>query len=346
MAKIRIPVYGMDYSIKKLARQEEEEERIRLQYVAATRAAHSLIIMPEIASDVWFSAPEYEYEKLDDINQWLKGHTEAKVSGCTDSGGLDTGSEMINLKDLKGNIEKSDFAILSECQSVSINPSGLEKGGVTGLKKKEEGYSKESRPGGNVLGTVMHRVYELIFMRWNSIKDMADPTPAIERAVNQAIMENRDDLRRDKDDPVEFKNYLFDKMKVYFDLVIKDIMDNAAEVYPEYSFSFFVKGVERDEFRKWLGAFLDDKKIELKETDDQTIWVNGQADLVIVQNDGRVKVYDYKSDAMNGKPEADFKDSMEKKYEGQLALYRYAIGKAFGVDPQSVNTELISLYRK
>lgn len=37
-----------------------------------------------------------------------------------------------------------------------------------------------------------------------------------------------------------------------------------------------------------------------------------------------------------------FVKSVEKKYEGQLALYRYAIGKSFG--ESDVNTELIDLY--
>ena len=54
-------------------------------------------------------------------------------------------------------------------------------------------------------------------------------------------------------------------------------------------------------------------------------------------------VYDYKSDAMNGKPAEDFILSLNIKYEGQLALYRYAIGKSFGVS--NVQTELIDLYR-
>ncbi len=76
---------------------------------------------------------------------------------------------------------------------------------------------------------------------------------------------------------------------------------------------------------------------------NEPIWVNGQADLVVKKKDGSIKVYDYKSDAMNGKPMAEFEASMDKKYAGQLALYRYAVGKAFEVN--DVQTELIHLYR-
>ena len=74
-----------------------------------------------------------------------------------------------------------------------------------------------------------------------------------------------------------------------------------------------------------------------------SIWVTGKTDLVVKQKDGKIKVYDYKSDAMNGKPLSLFEKSLEQKYEGQLSLYRYAIGKAFGTT--DVETELIHLYR-
>lgn len=46
---------------------------------------------------------------------------------------------------------------------------------------------------------------------------------------------------------------------------------------------------------------------------------------------------------MNGKAATAFTKSVQNKYEGQLALYRYAIGKSFGVS--DVQTELIDLYR-
>ena len=58
-----------------------------------------------------------------------------------------------------------------------------------------------------------------------------------------------------------------------------------------------------------------------------------------------LKVYDYKSDAKNGKPDDEFEKALAEKYEGQLALYRYAVSKAFDVEEKSVKTELISLYR-
>lgn len=46
---------------------------------------------------------------------------------------------------------------------------------------------------------------------------------------------------------------------------------------------------------------------------------------------------------MNGKSYEQYQERLKQKYSGQLALYRYAIAKAFGV--QEVSTELIHLYR-
>ena len=88
-------------------------------------------------------------------------------------------------------------------------------------------------------------------------------------------------------------------------------------------------------------GFLNDTDREEAEHSNE-IWINGQADLVVKLKNGVIKVYDYKSDAMNGKPMDDFTKELQQKYEGQLALYRYSIKKAFNVD--NVETELIHLY--
>ena len=37
-------------------------------------------------------------------------------------------------------------------------------------------------------------------------------------------------------------------------------------------------------------------------------------------------------------------DRLKAKYEGQLTLYRYAMGKIFGVSPDSVKTMLCNIY--
>jgi len=202
---------------------------------------------------------------------------------------------------------------------------------------------KEDRPSANIFGLVMHRVYELAAVRYERLRSLSDEErePMVERMICQALLEQEEELRS-ADKPEDFLAYLKPLMIKYLRTVLEPIFDGAEALYPEYSFSFFVPEEERSQFMTEFGRFLEKEKAEI-EVGSGTIWINGQADLVVKRKDGTMKVYDYKSDAMNGKPIELFEKAMEEKYEGQLALYRYAIGKAF--DAESVETELIHLYR-
>lgn len=339
-----MPAFGWDIERLRQAYDEEREEAIRLEYVAATRAAHALIIMPPEKEGVWFTNKVYDYDNLPTINAWLEKREADTSTYSLEEDELVTEKSSYNLKELETNLKNADTQNLSQQKLVSITPSGLEPSGTTGYNKGQKEYKYEDRPKGNVFGTVMHRVYELIFMRYEILLglDVKKRNKAIEGIVNQAILESADDLRKN-DNPEEFQKYLIDRMIEYFDNVITPIMNDAEEVYPEYTFSFYVDDDERDEFIKNFEEYYHSAKDKIDIIDGQTIWVNGQADLVVKCKDGSIKVYDYKSDARSGKPQADFDKCIDKKYEGQLALYRYAIGKSFGVS--DVETELVDLYR-
>lgn len=339
---VLIPSYGNDINRLKQAYTEDRDESVRLQYVAATRAAHALIIMPAIQKDAWFTKDVYDYKCLPDINKWLKDrNADTKTYDLANETEKEEAND--NLSALEKNKEKADSDSLSEKQLISITPSELERPGVTGYSATDKGYAKEDRPGGDVFGTVMHRVYELMFTGYARLvgKDPEDRTKSIDRIINRAILENIDDLRT-KDDPKAFSEFLSSKMSGRFETTIRPIMDEAEEIYPEYTFSFFVEESERDAFISDFGQFLKDGK-EKMITNHPCIWVNGQADLVVRKKDGSITVYDHKSDAMNGKSADAFESDLYKKYEGQLTLYKYAIGKAFGVS--DVKTELIHLYK-
>ena len=339
-----IPSYGYDKALLEQVYREEAEEALRLQYVAATRAAHALIFMPVLDKkrNVWFTAPEYGTDSLDDINQWLRDREADSTEYDVVAAESGTMHETVTLANLKGNLTKADKERQAAVQMVSITPSGLEAGGVTGYAHGEEGYVKEDRPGANIFGSVMHRVYELAAVRYERIRKLSDAErePFVERMINQALFE-QEELRKE-DKPEEFAAYLKPLMLRYLRTVLEPIFESAEEIYPEYSFSFYVPEEERAQFLAEFGRFLK-KEEEENASGSGRIWVNGQADLVVKGKDGNVKVYDYKSDAMNGKLMESFEQALEKKYEGQLALYRYAIGKAFG--GEQVETELIHLYR-
>lgn len=342
-----VPTYGWDMNTLKQAYTDETEEAIRLQYVAATRAAHALIIMPIVFGNTypnaWFSDLKYGYDGLPDVTAWLSDRENDTKTYTLEADSSTSSRKSIDLHQLEANRGTADISKMSEKQLVSITPSGLEPNVVTGYAPLDAGYSKEDRPGRDVFGVVMHRVYELIFCRYEMLKTISvtEREKAIAQIINQAILESSDKMHAD-DKPKEFFEYLKPKMVDYFGKVVTPIMDNAEEIYPEYTFSFYLDDTERKEFLDRFEPFFKDSKGEIS-VSNETIWVNGQADLVVKLKNGNIKVYDYKSDAMNGKPQVNFEASMDKKYAGQLALYKYAIGKAFGV--AEVQTELIHLYR-
>lgn len=338
------PSYGNDLKILKQAYEEEAAENIRLQYVAATRAAHALIIMRVITGRnmPWFTDSAYKYDSLRDIRKWMEERKEDTVEYPLKEEKVQEHS-VIKLAQLCENLQNTDVESLEEAWSVCVMPSGLEPKGVTGYASGAPGYEKEDRPSANVFGTVMHRVYELLIIQYEYLMSLDEPEREKEfsRIIHQAILEQEEEMRA-SDKPEDFADYLKKKMKDYLEKVIKPIMDSAQEVYPEYSFSFYVSEEERENFINAFSTYLEEAAdpIEIK---NQEILVTGQADLVVKHKDGTIKVYDYKSDSRNGKPLDEFEKSLEEKYAGQLALYRFAIGKAMGVD--SVETELIHLYR-
>lgn len=340
-----IPAYGYDLDILKQTYIDETEEAIRLQYVAATRAAHALIIMPVAAakSVPWFTDFAYGYHNLKDIDEWITARKEDETVYPLNGKTASSNHRIIRLDELQMNMKAANLIEMTKKQCISITPSGLEPAGMTGYNPKDLEYHKEARPGGNVFGTVMHRVYQLLFERYDDLSALSglEREKTIERAINQAILESLDDLR-EEDKPKNFADYLKMKMQEYFDKIITPIMKSADEIYPEYTFSFFVDDADRALFLKKFDFYFKNAKDEIV-IFDELIWVNGQADLVVKQKDGSIKVYDYKSDARNGKSLDDFEKALEQKYEGQLMLYKYAISKAFEVD--TVDTELIHLYR-
>lgn len=339
------PSYGNDLDILKLAYVEEQDENIRLQYVAATRAAHALIIMPVISgrnSSPWFTEQAYQYDSLRNIRQWMEERKEDSTEYLLQE---DAEKERPIMKQaqLQENLLSTEVEGLTEEISISIMPSGLEPKGVTGYVGGESGYVKEERPSANVFGTVMHRAFELLITRYEYLMSLELPEreKEVQGSIYQAILEQEEELRA-SDSPEDFATYLKKILGTYLETVIKPIMDSAEEVYPEYSFSFYVSKEEREGFLDTFATYFKEAK-EPIEIGGQEILVNGQADLVVKHKDGTIKVYDYKSDSRNGKALKEFEESLEKKYAGQLALYQYAIGKAFGVE--KVDTELIHLYR-
>lgn len=354
------PTFIFNEKVAEEAVNKVKADLMCLQYVAATRARNALIIMPIVdAKPCWFRFPKEEEviipgenEELPEeskspliITDWLDKQKEAyeATEHASEPSGAST-SVSKNKKTLAdlGKLKEADLK-LDDSQLISITPSSLEKDFQTGYTKKEKGFILEDdRPGNNIFGTVMHRTFELIVERRDDIMP-SNKAEQTKRAINQAILESSDDIA---DDAIRklYYDYLTKVIidKGYLDKVLS-FVEGADEVYTEFEFSFFVPDGEHEAFLDRFKTHLDKAKIKIP--DEKTpIWVNGQADLVIRKGDS-ITVYDYKSDKTNGKPIPDFEAALIKKYEGQLELYKYAIGKAFGLtDVKADKDTLIHLY--
>lgn len=334
------PSYLMNEAIKDEADHKSNEDLCCLQYVAATRAKNAVIILPNIKDNVWFNAFDDPENDRINIIEWLTDQENLGVSSGTPAGSV-ISHDIIVLEDLNIKLSEDNSALTAN-QLISITPSGLELDMQTGYAKEDTakpGFTAEERPSNNIFGTVMHRVFELLVERRDLI-DASTKDEQVKRAINQSIIESYDDIvTDDKDDRKRYFDFLYEVLtkKGYLDRIIGIVKD--AEVYTEYDFSFYVPDDERDKFKSDFKEHLEKNSITIP--DGVPIWINGQADLVVKKGNS-VTVYDYKSDICRGKP--DFEKAMENKYAGQLKLYRYAIGKSFGIKQEDVKTELIHLY--
>ena len=346
------PTFMLNQPVAEEAEKKVKEDLMCLQYVAATRARNALIIMPKMSKSCWFRfsqdgkvvAPGEEDDEtyiLPDITNWLEDHKATCQAATPDPEPSEAEENKKTLADL---IKLKEAGLkLNDAQLISITPSSLEKDFQTGYTKKESGFILEDdRPANSIFGTVMHRTFELIVERRDDITPYNKAEQA-ECAINQAIIESYDDIGSDteRERYHDYLNIVINDQS-YIDKILS-IVEGADEVYTEFDFSFFVPDEDRATFTAGFKTYLDNAKITIP--DDKTpVWINGQADLVVKKGD-LVTVYDYKSDKRNGKPIPDFEDALFKKYEGQLALYRYAIGKSFGLANVKADKDtLIHLY--
>ena len=103
--------------------------------------------------------------------------------------------------------------------------------------------------------------------------------------------------------------------------------EKVAEVYTEYPFSFY------------------DENMEIK-GEMGPVWMNGTADLIIRDKQGRITVIDYKSDRDTYLTEEEFEISLRETYTGQLNMYRLAMARLHDVEPEAVDLGIVSFTEK
>ncbi len=312
--------YQKDADVYAKAEKDDEEERIRLEYVAATRAEQVLIVMDAISDNAMFS--DYNIVSMVDNNT---------VADLIDDGQkIEIPNEQQSILEptsVKAKVEMTELGILQDSPVYkAYSPSDFE----TASKIKQEILANCSekqttrRPKGNIFGTAMHRVFELLIERCrvDSAMDESQKDRMIDICVRQAIKENMADIA--SQELALYEEYLVKMAQCFIQWANKTgILKDAGEVYTELPFSFY------------------DDTMEMKNGPEK-VWMNGTADLVIQEQNGSYVVYDYKSDRDVYLTEEEFEISLKEKYSGQLYMYRQAVSRLFNIPKENVKLRIVS----
>ncbi len=295
------------------AEKEDAQERVRLEYVAATRAKQAFIVMDLVGGNPMFM----QYNVMNSSNS-------ETVEKIIDNGQL----PQMSVPRLITHTFKDKKA---KAQAVPVyhryKPSDFERT-ATGTKKADEELSEKGksskRPKGNIFGNAMHRSLELLIERWR-----VDFTKAPEQlggiislSVNQALKEDVENLLPEEKEI--YRDYLQRMLKSFaFWAYEQKLFTEALEVYTEMPFCFF------------------EEKFLVKE-EVLPGWMNGTADLVVHHKSGDYWVLDYKSDRDINRTEEEFVKALEKKYSGQLCQYRFAVSRLCNVPEDKIRLKIIS----
>lgn len=312
--------YEKDIDVYTKAKRGNEEERIRLEYVAATRAEQVFIVMDSISDNAMFS----DYGIISDV----ENNTVADL--------IDDGQELIKTDEKQSILAPEDIKIKVEITALGImqdtpvyksySPSDFEKKSKS--KSENEEIEREEaeirRPKGNIFGTAMHRVFELLIERCrvNFSVDDEQRNRIIDISVRQAIKENISDIA--SEEVVLYEEYLTKMARCFMQWAdATGVLKNAKEVYTELPFSFYDEALETPK-------------------GTERVWMNGTADFVVQEQNGSYVVYDYKSDHDVNLTEKGFENALREKYSGQLHMYRIAVSRLFNVPKGNVKLQIIS----
>lgn len=323
--------YYESRNIEEKAEMGEADENMRLQYVAATRAREVLIFMEELNKKTYFS--DFDIK-------------ECPVIGGADEEGENENTLYEPLTPVNNEYEFTEEQ--KKPQYIVLNPSAFEKKESKNVERSEETIAEteidmDIEPAdesetvkGAVFGTVMHRCFELIVNKWKENFEISDDEikSIVNSAVCQAVIEELDKIPADK---VSAYKAELNKMAegLINDCEIINAVKNAEAVYTELPFSFFAEGEE---------AINLMKDLNIEKYTSSKVWVNGIADMVIKNHDGSIIIADYKSDERKDYSREEFKKILNERYKGQLALYKYAVGKVMEAKPDSIKC-MICNYR-
>jgi ATP-dependent exoDNAse (exonuclease V) beta subunit len=325
------------------ALREYEEEKIRLEYVAATRAEEVLIFMDNYSKKSMFTE-DFDLDNLPEIPQFAAGSANSTAGTSVtkvnekrieqkaqlDNSYRDTFGKVVFSSESPSDYENGSAGRGGKKETVSgedaedDTQAGIEVNQTEEIQSAAEHNNDQStalsnRPSGNIFGTVMHRSLELFVNRHKIAENMPNVDLA-ELCIKQALEENADDIPEPQ--TAQYHDFLKDVVNAYkkwFNLP-DSIVSKADEMHTELPFSYMLKGEK-----------------------GQDVWMHGEADLVLKLKDGRYYVIDYKSDDdKNHDNEDEFVEILKKRYCPQIAAYKRAISALYGVAENTIGAALIS----
>lgn len=306
--------YNQDSKIEAEAEAEYNAEKVRLEYVAVTRAKQVFIFMDRLgdAKKTPMFTEGYDLTDLPSIEEIVNAKANKTVTGTA--------------VDIRLAPPKPDTSVLSEPLFSPESPSDYEKESA-GLDNKGERTAGElERPVGNIFGLVMHRCFELIMNRFFD-KTADNPfeiklEDLLAGCIHQAINEYIAEISESEEDI--FAAFLTEAV-MEFGAWFKesDYYKNSEKIYTELPFSYFFK------------------------KEDTNVWMHGSADVVIRLNNGEFIVLDYKSDSDESyETEEGFEERLRGKYSPQIEAYKSAVTNVFDVNEDMIKSFLISFSQK
>ena len=305
--------YNRADSVISDAREKDASEKIRLEYVAVTRAKQAVIFMDRYQSNAVLFGEGYEAIQ-NSINDVLKNqNTPMACNPKTEDFSVET-----------------TLVAEEECKKplfLSESPSDFEDDTAGKSESRNAVSGRSSRPAGAILGIVMHRAFELLVGRLITTHGKQGIFPEIgEKLIKscylQAIQESKNDIP--KEEVPVYQSFLREAVFAYGKWWVQEGMTEKIDnFYTELPFSYFILAGENQ------------------------IWRHGFADLVLKLINGNYLIIDYKSDSDESyASEDDFIHRLEGKYGPQLCAYKEAIKTVFGIEESKIHTILISFSEK
>ncbi len=314
--------YERDDDILAAARKEAEREKVRLEYVAATRAKQVLIFMDRYNGDDGnLFGTGYDLDQRPSIGNVVDL---AKDAQDTAADSKPQPSRLIPAGLASEDAERKMHENLKKALYSSESPSDYERESAGKAEADAGDQNMKERPKGRILGLAMHRSFELLLER--RFFDDPDIDRLIRICVKQALFEGASQI--DSSDRNTYERFLTQALQAFAGSgKIRDLLNRTDKIYTELPFSYNT------------------------ESEEIPVWMHGEADLVLKMKDetkdGGYYILDYKSDDDSKYPdEESFEKRLRGKYEPQIAAYRAAVSKVFDADEKTICAALISFSYK